>query len=209
MTVPPEVRRRQQELARRLRRVPGYRWAVTTALPAVRRNPTLTDLAWRVFSPGHGAGEVDVPFHGGRYLTGPDVSLVPLVGVLALGLDETQAEALVEDVARLQRETGSFRPLLLLDQPVFAAARRHGYVLDVITPLQGWAGDEASWRAHVAGRLGAALDHYRLWQVLRVTGAGLDELDVALLHHLGDRLPPGLRVSVRDESGDAGETGPS
>lgn len=204
MTVPPATRRRQQELARRMRRLPGYRWAVTSALPAVRRNATLTDLAWRVFSPGRGAGQVDTPFHGGRYLAGADVSLVPVVGFLALGLDADQVGELVDDVARRQRELGSFRPLLVTDQPAFAAARRHGFVLEVLIPLEAWEGDEASWTAYVAERVGSVIDHYQLWHLLRLDGARLGPLEVAVLHQLAKRLPHDLRVRVVDPDRDGG-----
>src|SRR5690606_5560809 len=92
----------QQRLARWARSAPGYRWALTEVLPRVRSSATLSDLAWRVFAPRHTAGNVDVPLHGGVHLTGPDVSRVPVVGVVALGLDEEALAALMDGVARLQ-----------------------------------------------------------------------------------------------------------
>lgn len=194
MSLSPVTRRRQQSVARWVRRLPGYRWASTSALPRVRRNPVLTDLAWRVFVPGRLAGEVEVPLHGGRYLEGPDVGMVPVVGVLALGLDDAAVATLVDEVARLQREVGSFRPVLLLDRPAFGAARRHGYVLEVLTPAGSWDGHDESWTRYVAARVGSVIDHYQLWHLLRADDGRLAPLDVALLAALRDRLPGTLRV---------------
>lgn len=202
MSLSPEARRRQQRLARQVRQLPGYRWASTVALPGLRRNAIVTDLVSRVFPPMHAAGEVDAPMNAGRYLSGPDLPRVPVVGVLALGLGDDDVHGLLEEVARLQRETGSFRPVLVLDRPAFAAARRHGYVLEVLTPREAWDGDDASWTAYVATRVGSVLDHYRLWHLLRADGGHLDALDTAVLRHLRERLPDDLRIVV-DRTGDA------
>lgn len=196
MSLQPGTRRHQQQVARWVKRAPGYRWALTEVLPRVRRNAVLTDLAWRVFAPRHGAGHVDVALHGGRHVVGRDVSLLPVVGVVALGLDDTGVEALVDQVADLQQELGSFRPLVVLDRPAFAAVRRHGYVLEVLTPAASWDGDVTSWTDHVGARLGSIVDHYQLWTLVRAAGGQLDPLDVALLRGLRDRLPEDLQVEV-------------
>lgn len=193
MTAPAAQRRRQQQLARWAKRAPGYQLLVTEVLPRVRRNPVLSDLAWRVFAPRQGAGAVDVPLHGGRYLVGPDLSLLPVVGLVATGLTDEEAGQLVDEVAVLQRRAGFFRPLLVLDRPVFARARAHGFVLELVLPQTSWDGP-GSWTDHLADRLAALVDHYQLWHLVVLDGAALDPLTVALLTRLGERLPDDLRV---------------
>lgn len=225
MSLSPGTRRRQQDLARWARRTPGYRFALEEVLPRVRRSAVLTDLAWRVFAPRHGAGHVDVALHGGRYVEGLDVSRLPVVGILATGLTDADATALLDHVAGLQAELGSFRPLFLLDRPVFAAARRHGYVVEHLVPQDAWAtgdftagrsGDPGSWHIYLARRVASVTDHYQLWHLLRVpapeqtatveggapgdavTQRWLDPVDEAVLRHLGERLPEDLAVRLTD-----------
>ncbi|MFK5634323.1 hypothetical protein [Ornithinimicrobium sp. LYQ103] len=205
------ARQRQQRLARWARGLPGYRLATQSVLPRVRGNPLLVDLAWRVFSPGSGAaGQLTVPLHAGRHVGGPDVDRLPVVGVLGLGLTDDQATGLVDRVADLQRETVAFRPVLVLDRPAFAAARRHGFVLEHVVPRDRWTGggwtapgveaDEGSWEAYLARRLGSVIDHYRLWHLVTAvvgpttTAVALRPVDEALLRHLADRLPADLQV---------------
>lgn len=193
MSLPPRVRRRQQRLARWARATPGYRFALEEVLPRVRRSPVLTDLAWRVFAPRSGAGHVDVALLPDRQLSGPDVGRVPVVGVLATGLPDEALEALLDQLASLQRETAAFRPVLVVDRPLFAAARRHGYVVEHVIPRERWAGGEFGdppWEDYLARRLGSVIDAYQLWHLARVApdGHGLDPVDAAVLRCLPERL---------------------
>lgn len=204
MSLSPAVRRRQQQLARWVRRAPGARFAVQEVLPRIRRNAVLTDLAWRVFAPRHGAGNVEVALLPDRHVRGPDVGLLPVVGVLATGLSDEQALALLDHVAELQEQTQAFRPVFLLDRPVFAAARAHGYVVEHLVPEATWAsgghtadpGARDGWVDYVAARLGSVTDHYQLWHLARVrppaeAGDGiprLERVDEALLRALPERL---------------------
>lgn len=198
MTPSPEQRRRQQTVARWVKRAPGYRLALEEVLPRVRRNATLSDLAWRVFAPRHGAGQVDVPLRSGRAVTGPDVSRLPVVGVLATGLDQAAAERLVEDVCALQADVRSFRPLFVLDRPVFAATRRHDVALELLVPAavfaRGTHGEAQGWDDYVARRVAGLIDHYQLWHLARAGAAGLEPADERLLRAVGARLPAELDV---------------
>lgn len=197
MSLSPAARRRQQQLVRWARRTPGHRFALEQVLPRVRRSAVLTDLAWRVFAPRHGAGNVDVALLPDRQVSGPDVARLPVVGVLATGLDDAQAERLMGDLADLQRRTRSFRPVLILDRPVFTAARRHGYVVEHVVPEQEWASGDFGgtvWADYLARRLGSVVDHYQLWHLARVgppedgRPPQLDLVDEAMLRVLGERL---------------------
>lgn len=196
MSLSPATRRRQQRLARWARLAPGYRLAIEQVLPRIRRNAVLSDLAWRVFAPQHGPGRVDVPLHAGRHLAGPDLSLLPVLGVLATGLSPEQATGLLDEVADLQQRTASFRPVLILDQPAFEAARTHGFVLEVLVPERRWSTDLPTWTDYVAARAASVIEHYQLWHLAVVADGHLDPGTVALLTHLPQRLPPDHRVRV-------------
>lgn len=207
------ARRRQQRLARWVRRTPGWHHVTDTVLPRVRTSPLLTDLATRVFTTGAGAGQVPVVLNPDRHLTGSGVQRLPVVGVLGLGLTIDQAEQLVDLAARLQEQTAAFRPVLVLDRPVFAAARAHGYVLETVVPRAtwaegGWTAEErpadGSWESYLARRLGSVTDRYRLWFLARAvvgpagTDVALDPVDEAVLRHLAERFPDDLEVRRRD-----------
>lgn len=202
MSISASGRRRQQHLARWAKRTPGYRFALDEVLPRVRRNAVLTDLAWRVFAPRHTAGHVDVALAPDRQLAGADVGRVPVVGILALGLEDGALADLMDQLATLQRETLAFRPVLVVDRPCFAAARVHGYVVDLVVPQEEWgsgAFGSQPWESYLAARLGSVVDHFQTWHVLRARASGpgrsvLDPVDVALLRHLADRLPSDLAV---------------
>lgn len=199
-------RARQQRLARWARRTPGYRAAVEQVLPAVRRNAILTDVVFRVFLPQHGVGTLPVPFAAGHHLAGRDTALLPVIGVAGLGLDPAQLESLVEQVAALQREQGSFRVLLVVDQPAFALARTHGYVVEVLVAQAQWEGhpqgegERVTWEAYLGRRLADVVDHYQLWHLARAASDGrLDPLDATVLGSIAARLPAGLQVSTRPD----------
>lgn len=205
----PAARRRQQRLARWVRRTPGWHHVTDTVLPRVRSSPLLTDLATRVFTPGVGAGQVPVVLAPDAHLRGSGVGRLPVVGVLGLGLSTDQATRLVDHVAELQETSASFRPVLVLDRPVFAAARAHGYVLEHVVPRDAWSAggwsaedhpEAGSWEAYLGRRLGSVVDRYRLWHLARsVVGpdgevVGLDPVDTAVLRHLAERFPEDLQV---------------
>lgn len=190
MTIPPDVRRRQRHVARWVRRAPGYRVVVQHVLPRVQRSTVLNDLAWRVFMPGKALpGSVLVPFRGGVHLTGDDVARLPIVGFLALGFAREQLVALLEQLADVQRRTRGFRPLLLVDLPVFAEARAHGYVVDLLIPQAGWADQDDAWARYIAHRVLGATDHYELSWLVTVQPGGLSAIDVGVLEELATRLP--------------------
>lgn len=203
-----QPQRRRQQVARMMRRIPGFQPGVKYVLPAIRRNPTLTDLAFRVFLPEHGAGTLPVPLHSGRYLQGRDLAFVPVVGIVAIGLSEEQIDRLLDEVAALQRTARSFRPLLVLDRPAFAAARRHGYVVEVVVPQEHWenhpqgaaVGDPewVEWPDYLGERLAEIVDRYQLWHLVRAGRQGLDPIDLALLTSLARRLPDEMDVRLLD-----------
>lgn len=203
MTIPADVRRRQRQFARWVRAAPGYRLVVREILPQVRHNAVLNDLVSRVFASGtHRAGQAQVPFRGGIHLTGSDVPLLPVVGLVMLGADREQLVNLMDQLADVQRRTRGFRPLLLVDTPAFAEARRHGYVIDLLVPREAWTGDDQTWEDYVARRLVSTVDDFQLWSLLRVSPGGLSALDVAILEQLAVRLPKDRSVDAVDAGTD-------
>lgn len=189
MTLSPSVRLRQQRIARAARRLPGYSYLSEKALPRVRSSAVLNDLAWRVFAMDAGLGSRREPLEAGKFLTGGDVDLLPVVGVLALGMNDEDAESLMGQLGRAQQDYRSFRVVLILDHPAFPIARRHGYVVEVLTPAEDWAHRSLTWHDHVARRIGSVAAHYRTAFLLRAEDGRLSDLDLAVLRDLGRRLP--------------------
>ncbi|MGO0575843.1 hypothetical protein [Ornithinimicrobium panacihumi] len=193
---------RTQQVARWVRRTPGYQAAVTEVLPRLRRNAVLTDLVWRAFVPEDGLGARPVPLHPGRHLTGQDQAFLPVIGILALGLDPDQVEAIIEQIADLQRETLAFKPLLILDHPALGPARQHGFVAELLTPRARWADlpGGGDWLEHVGARVASIVHHYQVWHLARVCadGTALEPIDVALIRALPARLPERLDVRLAD-----------
>lgn len=183
-----------------VRRSPRVQAVVHESVKRVRRNALVTDVAWRVFLPERSLGVRPVALNAGRALTGPDVVFLPVVGFLALGLPQERVVELIGTIAERQRELASFKPLLILDRPVLAAARDHGFVVELVTPAEGWAEqaggspDHQDWVDHVGGRLAAVADLYQLVHLVRLGEDGIDPLDAAFLRHLGARLPEDLDV---------------
>ena len=118
---------------------------------------------------------------------------IELVSSLDDSTKSTELAELLDEIADLQRRVRSFRPLLVLDRPVFREARRHGFVLELVLPEDGWTGADP-WSDYLAARLTALIDLYQLWHLSVVHGSHLDPLTVALLTRLADRLPADLRV---------------
>lgn len=190
-------RRQQQTILRWVKRTPGYGLLINEVLPRVRRDPLLSDLAHRVFAPRSGVGQVDVPLLAGRHLTGPDVDLLPVIALVAIGLPRAQVEDLIDAVASLQQQHPTFRPLLISDQPVFSRTRAHAYPFEHVLPEESFARPE-EWLGYLAERLIAIVDDYQVWHLSQVQGGTLDLMTVALIRHLHTRLPHQLRVRVHD-----------
>lgn len=185
-------------LARYVRATPGVGAMLGPAVSYLRRNNLLTDIVWRVFDPGRGAGQSIFPFHPGRYVCGRDVARLPIVGVVGTGLTDAEADELLNQLAELQHRLRSFRPLLVLDRPIFATARRHGFVLEVLTSAAAWPGSSSTWATHVGARIASIIEDYRLWTVLTVAQGRLAPVDIAILESLHDYLPEDLDVSAAE-----------
>jgi hypothetical protein len=80
---------------------------------------------------------------------------LPVTLVVLLGADEEIAIQVGRTVAELQVRVGGFKPVFLVDQPVWAALRRFGYVVDHLVPQAEWERWPASgaWSDYLMHRL--------------------------------------------------------
>lgn len=194
MTISPSTRRRQQALARWVRRLPGLGGVADHSLARLRRSPVALDLASRFLRPTHRVGHEVVPFRAGAHIgAAATAHRLPILGIVALGLSREDVGSVIQHVVALQDRLGSFRALLVVDQAVFDLARPHGLVLEVLTPESTWTGD-VHWDAYVGRRLVEVIDHYQLWHLTMLGVDGRwDPLLVPVLEQMTLRLPADLR----------------
>lgn len=166
--------------------------ATDRAIGAVRGNAVLIDVARRVF-----AWDAPVPvmvLAAGRPLAGMDgTERLPIVVIDAIGSGASLPHILRE-VAVLQGETRGFRPVLLLDQPEFAAVRAFGYPVELVIPEAEWdfAGEWADYRAR---RLAMMLVRYAALSIVGVTDGQLDPVGRRLLASLASYRPWEVRTT--------------
>lgn len=181
---------RRQTVAAAVRRIPGYRTAREVLLPRVRGNAALTDIVWRVFRPETALGAAVTPLHGGRHLEGAGVARLPVVGFDLLEVPSGALADSLDGIARLQRQTRAFRPVLVVAEPAFALAREHGFVVDVVASPADWWGDAADHAAYAARRLVSVRQGFRLWHLVRVRPDGtIPDADARLLAAIREALP--------------------
>lgn len=183
---------RRQRFAAGVRRVPGYRAAREGLVPRLRSNATLTDLVWRVFAPDHELGAARRPFRA-DHLAVPDADRLPLVAFTVLGLDEAGVGRALEAIARVQEETSAFRAVVVVDRPLFAEVRRHGFVADHVIPEADWYGEADAYRDYVARRLVSVVQGFRAWHLVRIGDDGqVPRADRELLAAVGRVLDAAL-----------------
>jgi hypothetical protein len=125
-----------------------------------------------------------VPGAGSRY-DGRPVVVVLLFGATAEVVGRT-AEALAAGLA-----SGGPRPVLVIDTPHFAAARRAGVVTDHVLSRESFTarGYETSWDDHLAAEIARLQHDLRTRHVVTLPGTGTTELDGTALTDL--LTPPG------------------
>lgn len=185
-------------LLRWLRRVPGYRAVSVPVVRRLRASDLAVDLTTRLFPPDYDPASTRTPLRAGS-LHGPDVDRLPVVAFLALGRESSDITQVLESVLQLQRQSRSFRPVIVVDQPAFAEARRADVVMDHLVPRSGWhpllAGD-VTYDSYVAQRILDLRKHYPLVHLVHVTGPTIAEVDCQVIHQLARWLPQDLDVAV-------------
>ncbi len=157
--------------AKTIRNSPRLTSATDRVFGAVQGNRVLVDVATRVFA---WDGAVPVAFlEAGRPLDGmAETERLPIVIVDAIGAGAALPHVLRE-VAILQGETRGFRPVLLLDQPEFAAVRAYGWPMELLLPEAEWA-FAGEWADYRARRLAMMLARYRAWTIVGVLDGQLE-----------------------------------
>lgn len=192
----------QRRIARAIRITPGMSRVRDRVLPAIRSNQLVADVATRLFPPHFDLASSIVPLKAGA-LAGPDVDRLPIIAVIATGLPgEEAAERLLADLTDLQRDSPTFRPLVLGDAPAFAAARAHQVVWEhLLTEQEHDAalppGSSAQYADYCARRLLSLMLHYHSWYTLHLRDGRLDATDRAVVRALGSLLPRDLDVHPR------------
>jgi hypothetical protein len=160
--LPEEVRRRVRRRLRRWGRRPG---GAAAAAP-----PALPVPAGRYLGAAGGTAGAD-----GAVV---DVAVPVLVVVPHLGASE-QVDAVVDRVAQLQRARGGFAPLLVVSDLAFAAARRHGYLVEYLPPRQALERlvSADAWQDVRGARLATLIRTYRPARVITLPEPDADGLD--------------------------------
>lgn len=171
-------------VARRVRAVPGYPVARRRAIKTLRRSRTARELVKRVFDVEDGSGwspPTDVA--SGRLVGGVGTESLPVVLVVMIGTPRDIAEQSIETIARLQLLGAGFRPVILLDRPMFGSIRQHGYPAELVPSEASWPSD-ADWSEHVRERIRLAMSTYRCSASLNIGEHGLDRSGELLLSAL-------------------------
>jgi hypothetical protein len=172
--------------ARTIRNSDRLTSATDRVFGAVQGNRVLVDVATRVF-----AWDAAVPvvfLDAGKPLAGlAEPERLPIIVIDAIGAGDHLDDVLAE-VSDLQAETRGFRPVLLLDQPAFGAARAYGYPVELVIPEDEWD-FTGEWADYVARRRAMMLARYRAWTIVAVLDGRLDPTGRRLLAQLADYRP--------------------
>jgi hypothetical protein len=114
----------------------------------------------------------------------------PVVAVLLFGAGPDVVGATARTLAA-SLAAGGPRPVLVLDRPHFAAARRAGVVVDHVLSREDWAarGYEEPWDAYLAGELDRLHTDLQTRHVVTLGETGTEGMDEAALGEL--LTPPG------------------
>lgn len=156
--------------AQRLRQTPQYTAARRRTVRALRRSD-LVQRAVAAISPSPPAPATSprravqpLRLPAGAGFPAGHGRRLPIVVVLALGLDAELVPGLLAGLRREQVLSGAFRPVVVADCPVLQHVRGHGWVCEVLLDRQEWERlhPGQSWHAYVR-------EHVR--RVVRTCGA--------------------------------------
>lgn len=122
-------------VARVARRVPGYPLARRILVPRVRGNAVFRAIAQRLWATEVTPDGRGADLTSGNLLAGVGLHALPVVVFELAAVPETRLEAVVDEIAGIQLLTAGFRPVLLLDRPDFACARKYGFAAELMPPM--------------------------------------------------------------------------
>jgi hypothetical protein len=133
--------------------------------PTVVNEKALADQSFEEFPalrpyPGHAC----ISLSGGKYR---------IKGFSVIGLRGSKLAAMVERVARLQRQGMDFVPVFITDSTEFDTFRRHGYVFEYIpgAEAQEAAPGSCSWEKRVAERTAMIKKKWGLTEIVNLASS--------------------------------------
>lgn len=159
-----------------VKRVPGMQLTRRRMLRAVRSSPAMRSLVRQVYAVDT-ASPVPVDVAPGNLLGGVGTEALPVVLVVVIGADTETVEVTVDEVARLQLLGAGFRPVFVTDTPAFAATRRYGYPVELLTgpPTGSVTGRDAAWDEYARERVALLFATYRASASVTLGPDGLDK----------------------------------
>lgn len=173
--------------ARTVRTSPRLSSVGNRAVDGVQGNRVLVDVATRVFA---FAGGVPVIFlRCGAGVAGIEhPERLPVVLIDAVGCDSDALPGVLAELEELQRRTRGFRPLLLVDRPVFREVRAFDWPMELVVPQSDWD-FPLEWQEYLADRLAMIATRYRTWTSVTVRDGRLDPMGRRVLERLEHYRP--------------------
>jgi len=165
----PAVRRRAAALANRMPSIRAIGNAVLGVPPATTRRPVLDIRPGRMFW-----GDLQ-----GRRL--------PIVVVVAVGLEPGNGETLALEIEQAQLATGTFRPLVVVDGGELAPFRRRGFAVEAVMSEDAYAqvNPQDAWSEYLFERVNAIVRAYGATSVVPWTATGWQGTPRHVLRLLG------------------------
>lgn len=177
--------RRGRRVRQLVRRIPGLGPIRRRTVQTMRENSALRSLVRRIYSID-AALPVPLDVAPGKVLGGVGTEALPVTLVVVLGADRPTFVATIDDIARLQRVTAGFRPVIVTDQPAFVVTRRYGYPMELLLARETWDADEhgSTWDAYARERIALLFATYRATASVTLGPDGLDAEAALLLSAL-------------------------
>lgn len=163
-----------------MRRMPGYRYARRAVLPRIRQSTGARSLVKRVFDVD-AAQPAPLDVAAGNVIGGVGTERLPVVVVLLLGIPAERIERLVDEIAQLQLLSAGFRPVIVMEVPALAAARRYGYPVELLITADDWRDVHQSWETYARLKLARILNTYRSAATVTIREDGIDEASRLIL----------------------------
>ena len=143
----------------------------------------------------------------GRLVSGYGVRELPVIAFDLTGMSEDQVRSAVDGIAGYQLISGSFKPVLLLDQPSFGPIRAYGYVAELIIAADEWQANDSQRERYVQLRLQSIMIDYGCAGIIRASPEGMGEVSAAVIDKLtSDWIAVHRGTAVRSASQPRGRT---
>lgn len=116
----------------------------------------------------------------GRAFAADEAQPLPVALIVCRGLDEAEAELLAARVEHAQIVSAAFRPVFVLDTPVFGPLRLRSFAFEHVLDRSGWEQlyDPSGWTDYVLRQLGTLRSDYGATTVVPVESGSLPSADL-------------------------------